>query len=1084
MAPDGTILAVDDNGASLALLVDVLAAAGYRVRPAESGELALAAIGFEPPDLVLLDLHLGGIGGLEVCRRLKSDAATRAIPVILLSAVAEPEEWLEGLRLGAIDYLHKPFAARELLPRVANHLELSRATALLHRQTQLLLASNEQLRAEIDERQRAEAALHAVHRWEAAEQSLRLAIASMIEPEDLCQLVGECNRQVCALQENALRSVTLQVVNQDATDWVCLGSDLEPVRSHRLWSEGVSWRVAEDAAEPPASGPEILPDGHPLTGRGHAGDGSPETADPVTRVPFSHGAVCFCHATPAAAAASDTDLLTRLAGVMADGFRRFLDVVQRRQGEREAQLSGALRRVRHSALQMQREGDWGLVARLVIEELARFLPSDHSAVALGRGADRHDRVLAVSAETAGSAPMDWPRQPALREALETGVGVHCPHRRHPLFAPQTPASIHAMTAIPFSGGVLAVGGGVAGALPERDLYVLQQFAQALTEAHRHLEDVKAVEAHRRHALDLALQRLRNAVLQIEEPADWCQVALVLRRELNTLVRLDGCDLIVDDVDPGTWRTITVSADGTVQARPGAGRPAEPGAASGRPTHWRNRKEVAACGRGYGTTIGSAVEVPFAGGAMVICSELEEAYTDRDVALLTDFADAIGDGHRRLLGITERRRNAAALRAAHARLEALWGIASLTDASLDEVTDHIVASIARLTQSTYGFYGYMSETATALTIHAWSAPGSADGSPTAVPQRFPLDGGGVWSAAVRRREPVVVDAGAAAGQTDDGLPPGHGPLTSLLVVPLVSRGRVTTVAGVANRPQGYGPDEIRDVQAFLSAIHGVAESKRLAAVVEAQRLQALEANRLHTLGEMAAGVAHELNQPLNGIRAFAEAAVYGITHGWPTTADETADTFQEIIGQVDRITAIIDHMRVFARDASPAGFVAVNLADVVAGALKLVGAELRGHGVQVVVDIPGNIPPVAGYQNSLEQVVINLLVNARDALFSRRDRERADTPWKPRIDCTVREDPDRHEVCLAVSDNGDGIAQEVLSRIFDPFFTTKAVGEGTGLGLAIVRATVDQHQGRVAVTNRPGDGVTFTVALPALGPTSG
>ena len=1082
MPAQSTILAVDDNGASLSLVVDVLAAAGYRVLPAESGELALAAIGFEAPDLVLLDIHLGGIGGLEVCRRLKSDERTRAIPVILLSAVAEPEEWLQGLSLGAIDYIHKPFVARELLVRVANHLELSRATALLQRQTQLLSASNEQLRAEIDERQRAQAALQAARRWEATEQSLRLAIASMAAPEDLCQFLGECDRQARALEdENTLESVTLHVANEDATDWVCLGPDLAPLRFHRVWFEGVSWRAAQNPVEPLATELGPLPGGEPQAGPSQVGDGSPETTAPVTRVPFTHGAVCFRH--PPSAVAGSTDLLTRLAGVVADGFRRFLDLVERRQAERETQLSGALRRLRHGAMQMQRDGDWGLVARVVVEELARLLPRSYSAVALVRGAGEHDRGLVVTAETADSPAVDWARQPAVRQALETGLGVCCPHRHHVLFDPETPASIHALAAVPFAGGVLALGG-MAGAFSDRDLHALQQFGQVLAEAHRRLEEVKALEAHQRHALDLALQRLRNAVLQMEEPADWSHVALALRRELSALVRIDGCELVLSDGDPGVWQTITVHADGTVQVGPAAAPPPESGAAFGRPTYRRNRTEVEAAATRYGGAVGSAVEVPFAGGAMLVSSQLEDAYTDRDVALLTDFADAIGDGHRRLLTITERRRNAAALQAAHARLEALWGIASLTDASLDEVTDHILASITGLTQSTYGFYGYMSDTLTALTIQAWTAPASADGSRAVAPQRFSVDRGGVWSEAVRRREPVILAEAVVAGRADDGLPPGHGPLTSLLVVPLVSRGRVTAVAGVANRPQGYGPNDIRDVQTFLSAIHGVAESKRLAAQIEAQRLQAMEANRLHTLGEMAAGVAHELNQPLNGIRAFAEAAVYGIAHGWPTTADETRDTFEEIIGQVDRITEIIDHMRVFARDASPAGFVDVNLADVVAGALKLVGAQLRSHGVQVVVDIPDGCPHVAAYQNSLEQVVINLLVNSRDALISRCSREEASTSWKPRIDCTVREDADRREVCLAVSDNGGGIAQEALSRIFDPFFTTKDVGEGTGLGLAIVRSIVDQHQGRVAVTNRPGDGVTFTVALPPVGSTSG
>jgi len=104
---DMTILAVDDTGTSLFLLNEILSAVGYRVRPADSGELALAAIAAEPPDLILLDVRMPGIGGFEVCRRLKADPRTCDIPVLFLSGLNEESERLEGLRLGASDFIAK-----------------------------------------------------------------------------------------------------------------------------------------------------------------------------------------------------------------------------------------------------------------------------------------------------------------------------------------------------------------------------------------------------------------------------------------------------------------------------------------------------------------------------------------------------------------------------------------------------------------------------------------------------------------------------------------------------------------------------------------------------------------------------------------------------------------------------------------------------------------------------------------------------------------------------------------------------------------------------------------------------------------
>ncbi|GEM_PF-1484416 len=160
MNDQATILAVDDTPASLALLVKVLTNAGYHVRPADSGELALAAVAANPPDLILLDVRMQGMDGLDVCRQLKARAETQRIPVILMSAFADVQEWVAGLQLGAADYINKPFQAEELLTRVMTHLTLSRATVSLEQQAATLRRTNEQLQAEIAERQHVAAELH------------------------------------------------------------------------------------------------------------------------------------------------------------------------------------------------------------------------------------------------------------------------------------------------------------------------------------------------------------------------------------------------------------------------------------------------------------------------------------------------------------------------------------------------------------------------------------------------------------------------------------------------------------------------------------------------------------------------------------------------------------------------------------------------------------------------------------------------------------------------------------------------------------------------------------------------------------
>jgi DNA-binding response OmpR family regulator len=131
-----TIVVVDDESESRTLLTAILTAEGYDVRPADSGNLALAYIAAHLPDLILLDIRMPGMDGFEVCRRLKERAETRDIPLMFLSASLQLSERVEGLRLGAVDFVTKPFQREELLARVRTHLELGRLRAHLEQQVE------------------------------------------------------------------------------------------------------------------------------------------------------------------------------------------------------------------------------------------------------------------------------------------------------------------------------------------------------------------------------------------------------------------------------------------------------------------------------------------------------------------------------------------------------------------------------------------------------------------------------------------------------------------------------------------------------------------------------------------------------------------------------------------------------------------------------------------------------------------------------------------------------------------------------------------------------------------------------------
>jgi len=158
-----TILVVDDDPATLALLAGILERKGFRVQPADSGKLALSSIAAHAPDLLLLDVRMPDMDGFEVCRRLRATEAGRLVPVMFVSASRDADEWVEGLSLGAVDFISKPFHPEELIARVRTHVELNRLRTnlelLVSQRTAALQAANDLMRLEIEERQRAEEAL-------------------------------------------------------------------------------------------------------------------------------------------------------------------------------------------------------------------------------------------------------------------------------------------------------------------------------------------------------------------------------------------------------------------------------------------------------------------------------------------------------------------------------------------------------------------------------------------------------------------------------------------------------------------------------------------------------------------------------------------------------------------------------------------------------------------------------------------------------------------------------------------------------------------------------------------------------------
>jgi C4-dicarboxylate-specific signal transduction histidine kinase len=287
------------------------------------------------------------------------------------------------------------------------------------------------------------------------------------------------------------------------------------------------------------------------------------------------------------------------------------------------------------------------------------------------------------------------------------------------------------------------------------------------------------------------------------------------------------------------------------------------------------------------------------------------------------------------------------------------------------------------------------------------------------------------------------------------------LAGALVRPILrlSRGTQSLADGdLSKRVDERAPAEIGDLAV---AFNKMAESlqKSRADLTDAES-QLVQSAKLASLGTLSAGVAHELNQPVAIVRGLAQQLKDD-----PSVPTEIQEDLQIIEGQTSRMMKIITHLRTFCRNG---GYeqVPIGVNKVVRDCFILIDAQLKSHGVSVDMDLCDDDPHILGDANEMEQVFINLITNARDAMEGRPDAR-----------LSIQTRIEDQEVVLQFRDNGLGIPSDVADHIFDPFFTTKEVGKGTGLGLSISHGIVQKHRGKISVRN--DNGAVFTITVPIV-----
>lgn len=238
-------------------------------------------------------------------------------------------------------------------------------------------------------------------------------------------------------------------------------------------------------------------------------------------------------------------------------------------------------------------------------------------------------------------------------------------------------------------------------------------------------------------------------------------------------------------------------------------------------------------------------------------------------------------------------------------------------------------------------------------------------------------------------------------------------------------------------------------------------------------QLIQAGKMATLGEMATGMAHELNQPLTVMKTASNFLLKKIKKGEPVKEEVLKGLAEEIDSHVERASKIINHMREFGRK-SDVKREKVPVNEPLSRALEIFNQQLRLREIRVVRELQEDSPCVLADSNRLEQVFINLLTNARDAI---EEKWAAGNHSGETKTIFLRTRSTEDTVYIEVEDTGAGIPEAVLEKIFEPFFTTKKVGSGTGLGLSISYGIVQDYDGRIDAKNIPGGGSIFTVRFP-------
>lgn len=413
---------------------------------------------------------------------------------------------------------------------------------------------------------------------------------------------------------------------------------------------------------------------------------------------------------------------------------------------------------------------------------------------------------------------------------------------------------------------------------------------------------------------------------------------------------------------------------------------------------------------------------------------------------------------------------------------------------------------KITHSTMGFLHFVNDDQETLELVTWTS-GALKGCTAAYDAHYPISQAGIWADCFRLKKPVMFND-YASHQAKCGLPEGHTVLKRMISVPVMEGDKVRMMLGVGNKEADYDDADIDTLRLIGNDLWRIASRARAEAALKQRveelvavnekltqtQLQLLQSEKMASIGQLAAGVAHEINNPIGFVKsnfnsmatyvddllaiaaAYAEveaklgapfADAFSVVQQRKQAADHAflITDLQQLIHEsrdgVDRISKIVQDLKDFSH-AGDNDWQWSNLQTGLESTLGVAWNQLK-YKAEVIREF-GALPEVYCLASQINQVVLNLLVNAAQAITERGH-------------ITIRTGTDGTHAWIEVQDDGCGMDEQTVARIFDPFYTTKPVGQGTGLGLSIAWGIVERHHGKIVVNSQPQRGTTFKVILP-------